>query len=38
MKYKDLDVIITFDKEESEKHIEADYNTLINEGIDKIIK
>lgn len=38
MKYKNVDIIISFDKEESKKHIEADYNILNQKGIDNIIK
>lgn len=38
MKYKDLDIEITFNKEDSEKHIEEDYKVLMEIGIDNMIK
>lgn len=38
MKYKNVDIIISFNKEESEKHIKSDYEVLNNVGIDNIVK
>ena len=38
MKYKGLDINISFYVEESKKHIENDYNVLNEKGIDNIIK
>ena len=38
MKYKSVDIVISFNKEESEKHIKPDYEALNNIGIDNIIK
>ena len=38
MKYKELDISISFNEEESKKHIEKDYNIINEEGIDNIIK
>jgi len=38
MKYKDLDIKITSNKEESEEHIEKDYNALVEYGVDNLIK
>lgn len=38
MKYKSVDIVISFNKEESEKHIKSDYEALNNIGIDNIIK
>lgn len=37
LKYKELNIIIRFDIEESKKHLDNDYSTLINEGIEKLI-
>ena len=38
MKYKDLNIIIALNKEESEKHIEEDLKVLTEKGIDNIVK
>ena len=38
MKYKELDITIPFNEEDSKKHIEEDYNVINKEGIDNIIK
>lgn len=38
MKYKDIEVQITFEKEESKKHLEKDFNVLLEVGIDNLIK
>lgn len=38
MKYKDIDIVISFNKEESEAHIKSDYEVLNKVGIDNIIK
>lgn len=38
MKYRNIDIVITDNKEESEKNIERDYKVLDEVGIDNIIK
>lgn len=38
MKYKALDIIITFNADDSKKHIEQDFKILLENGIDNIIK
>ena len=36
--YNGIEININFEKEESEKHIENDFQVLVNTGIDNIIK
>lgn len=38
MKYKDIEIQITSEKEESQKHLEKDFNVLLKSGIDNIVK
>lgn len=38
LKYNNIDILISANNEESLKHIEKDYKTLSNEGIEKLIK
>lgn len=38
MKYKNIDIRIISNVEESKQHLEKDYETLQNKGIDNIIK
>ncbi len=38
LKYNDIEILISANKEESLKHIENDYNILTKEGIEKLIK
>lgn len=38
MKYKDIDILISFNEEESKAHIKSDYEVLNKVGIDNIIK
>lgn len=38
MKYKDIDIVISSNTEESEEHIKSDYEVLNKVGIDNIIK
>lgn len=38
MKYKGIEIQIIFEKEESTKHLEADFNVVLEKGLDNIIK
>ena len=38
MRYNNLNIVIRKDDEESKKHIESDFNVLMEKGIDNIIK
>ena len=38
VKYKDVEIVIDDDTEDIKKHFYEDYNTILQEGIDKIIK
>lgn len=38
MKYRDIEIQLSIKKEESQKHLEEDFNVLLEIGIDNLIK
>ena len=38
MKYKDIEIMTSYEKEKSQQHLEQDFNVLLEKGIDNIIK